>query len=100
MTMRLCVLRGEMRPTLAMQCMTAADVAMYQAWFSQHRFGDDYLHTMLAQLTMVVNNRWRNSNEDARSTKDFIPWYKEPEQTPDEMFAIVRSAKLGNRSKY
>jgi hypothetical protein len=93
MVMRLCVQRGEMRPSLALKCMGAEDVSLYQAWFRQRRFGEDQMHIMLAQLAMLINNRWRNRSEEARKLTDFIPWYIQPEQTPDEMFAVVRGAK-------
>lgn len=98
MAMRLCAIRGELRPTLALQCMSAADVALYQAWFQQHRFGDDYLHLMIAQLTALVRNSWHKG--EPRQTKDFIPWYEEPDQSPEEMLAVIREAKLGSSGKY
>lgn len=97
MVMRVCIERGELRPTEAIKRMTAADVTLYQAWYRRHPFGDETTQYLLAQLTALIYNQKRKETSEPSKPTDWLPWYIPPEQTSDEIFAQLRSAKRGSR---
>jgi hypothetical protein len=68
----------------------------WQAWFSEHPFGDDLRDFMLAQLTAVlVNINSTKKSGSASQPKDWLPLYREPEQTPDQMKMLLRGVLRG-----
>lgn len=59
------------------------------AYYKLEPFGQDLQDFLVAQLTALTYNK--DSRIQKTSAEDWIPWHRKPQQTPEEMEAILRS---------
>lgn len=81
-----------MHPDYLLPKLTSRQFAEWVAYYSIHPFGDDIDHYQLAVVASELTNRWRGKGEERSEPEDFIPGYKKPPQTGDEMNAILNQA--------
>lgn len=73
-----------------LRSMSSKQLQEWMAFYELHPFGQDYSDFLVAQLTKVMHNRWRGKNEPALQARDFLPLWREPEQTAEEQLSIFR----------
>lgn len=81
-------------PNKLLRELTAFELAEWQVWFESHPFGDDLRDFMVAQLTAVLVNINTTKANKSKPT-DWLPLYREPEQTPEQMRAIMKGVLSG-----
>ena len=86
---------GELHPDYLLPKLTSRQIAEWQAWFQEHPFGDDLRDFMLAQLTAVLVNLNTTKTTNKSKATDWLPLYRQPDQTPEQMKLALRSVLRG-----
>ena len=88
---RLALALGYIHPDVMLQRMTARQFMEWAAYCSIDPIGEERADLRMGILASVINNRWRNKNETAAQPIDFMPFYRVPDQEPEEMKRTLRS---------
>jgi hypothetical protein len=92
MAHRLALATGCLHPTDILEQLTSRELSQWTAYYNLAPFGQDHTDWLLAQLAAVLVNVM-GSRKSQYSPSDFLPLYRPPPQSPEAMFAVVRSAK-------
>lgn len=96
---RLCLALGTVHPDVILRQLSSHQIAEWMAYFRLYPFGQDYTDHLIAQLTAEFANRWRGKTESVRQTSEFLPLYKRPDMSPDDIKLTLRKMLSGGRRK-
>ena len=68
---------------------TSRQLADWLAFASIETFGDERADLRIAIMACNLTNRWLGKHEPGKKVTDFLPHYEIPEQTPEQMHAIM-----------
>ena len=80
-----------MHPEHLLQSLTARQFAEWQQFYMMDPFGDQRADLRAGIIASALSNRWRGKHEQPLKPVDFMPYHKEPEQTPEEIQRTLRS---------
>jgi hypothetical protein len=87
----LCLALGELHPDLLLERLTSKQFGEWVAFYSIDPFGDQRGDLQAAIVAATVSNRLRNKTEKPAQPIDFMPFYREPEQKPEQIKNTLRS---------
>ena len=88
---RLALALGYIHPDVMLRQMTARQFAEWIRFAEIDPIGEERADLRMGILASALNNRWRGKNEQPSKPTDYMPYYREPEQSPDEIKRTLRS---------